>query len=145
MDASEFFDTVVKRNWQEFNGKPDDFRSLWNAILSMNTVPEYVALEQLGYAGVPASALGQKANQLRDRDSCLSDLKFCAESLKHVRKITDRGKHGSQFTTVATSTGVLPSDQVTWRIDSHDLVDVARRAFETLNAWPELTACAATP
>jgi hypothetical protein len=30
MDASEFFNTVVKRNYEEFTSKQDDFRSLWN-------------------------------------------------------------------------------------------------------------------
>jgi hypothetical protein len=138
MDAPEFFETVVKGNWQEFNAKPPDFRLLWNAILSMNTVPEYVALEQLGHADVQRSVLARKANTIRNRE--LHDLKFCAESLKHVRKIIDSDKRGSQFTTVSTSTGVAPNDQVTWRVGSHDLVTVAGRAFETLNAWPELTA-----
>ena len=52
MDASEFFNTVVKRNYQEFTGSSDDFRLLWNAIVSMNTVAEHVALEQLQYAQV---------------------------------------------------------------------------------------------
>jgi hypothetical protein len=53
MDASEFFNTVVKRNYEEwtgFTGNQDDFRLLWNAIVSMNTVPEYLALDELGYA-----------------------------------------------------------------------------------------------
>jgi hypothetical protein len=43
MDAAEFFNTVVKRNYEEFTNNPNDFRSLWNAIVSMNTVPEYIA------------------------------------------------------------------------------------------------------
>ena len=48
MDTSEFFNMVVKRNYQEFTSNPDDFRLLWNAIISMNSVPEYMALDQHG-------------------------------------------------------------------------------------------------
>ena len=43
MDTSQFFNMVVKRNCEELTWNPDDFRSLWNAIISMNTVPEYMA------------------------------------------------------------------------------------------------------
>ena len=98
MDASEFFSTVVKRNYQEFigfTGNPDDFRSLWNAIISMNTVPEYMALHQLGYAQVSRDQLARTANQIRDKGQSLIDLKFCAEALKHGRKIPRKQKQGS--------------------------------------------------
>jgi hypothetical protein len=84
MDAREFFNTVVKRNYQEFTLNPDDFRSLWNAIVSMNTVAEYLALEQLQYAQVPREKLDTTAKQIRDKDQSLIDLKSCAEALKHV-------------------------------------------------------------
>jgi hypothetical protein len=131
MDASEFFNTVVKRNYKEFLEKPDDFRLLWDAIISMNTVAEYVALEQHGYAQVSRDVLARSAKQIRNEG--LVDLKDCAETLKHVRKITN-DKQDLNFTTVATSTGILANDKTTWTTGSHDLVDVAQRAFTTLSA-----------
>ena len=131
MDASEFFNTVVKPNYKEFIEKPDDFRLLWNAIISMNTVAEYVALEQHGYAQVSRDVLARSAKQIRNKD--LDDLKYCAETLKHARKIIDN-KQGLKLTTVATSTGILANDKTTWTTGSHDLVDVAQRAFGTLSA-----------
>jgi hypothetical protein len=95
MDTSEFFNTVVKRNYQQFTSNPDDFRLLWNAIISMNSVPEYMALDQHGYAEVSREALAVTANQIRNTDQSLKDVKFCAEALKHVRKIPPEKKQGS--------------------------------------------------
>jgi len=136
MDASDFFNTVVKRNYQEFTASSDDYRSLWNAIVSMNTVAEHVALEQHQYnAQVSRQELGRTANQIRDND--LADLKFCAEALKHVRKIPRKQKQGSVTITVS-STIVSSTDRATWTIDGYDLVDVAQRAFKTLSTLPEL-------
>jgi len=133
MDTSEFFDTVVKRNYDEFTKNPDDFRSLWNAIISMNTVPEYMALDRHGYAQVSRDELAHTANQIRKQDQSLIDLKFCAEALKHVRKIPPKDKQGS-FTVTVSSTIVSPIDRATWTIDSYDLVNVAQRAFRALSA-----------
>jgi hypothetical protein len=137
MDASEFFDTVVKRNYDDFT-KTDDYRSLWNAIVSMNTVPEYMALEQFQYARVPRTPLDVAAKQIRDKDQSLIDLKTCAEALKHVRKTTYSNKQGS-FEITITSTIASPVDKATWIfVDTHgvsyDLADVARRAFTALGA-----------
>ena len=138
MDASDFFNTVVKRNYQEFTASSDDYRSLWNAIVSMNTVAEHVALEQHQYnAQVSRQQLDRTANQIRDND--LADLKFCAEALKHVRKIKDVKIFGQvQGSITVTSSHVLADNRDTWTIGSHDLADVAHRAFKTLSALPEL-------
>jgi uncharacterized protein with GYD domain len=137
MDTAEFFTVVVKGNYDEFDRKPDDFRLLWNAIVSMNTLPEYVALGQLGYdAAATRRELEKRAEQIRNQRGLL-ELKVCADALKHVRKIK---KQNSEFRTVATSTGVSPNDATSWTTGTHDphyLVDVARRAFKTLSAWPE--------
>jgi predicted RNA-binding protein with EMAP domain len=148
MDVSEFFNTVVKPNYQEFTRRSDDFRLLWNAIISMNTVAEHVALERLQYASVSREVLARTANQIRDKD--LDELKYCAEALKHVRKI-EALKHvrnniedvkifagGQGFVTI-TSSHVSANDRATWTIGSHNLVDVAQRAFKTLSALPELS------
>jgi len=132
MDASEFFNTVVKRNYEEFTNNPNDFRSLWNAIVSMNTVAEYMALEQLQYAQVPREKLDATAEQIRAKD------KTCAAALKHVRKTTRSNKQGS-FTVTVTSTIASPIDITTWTFGRYDLVDVAHRAFSALNAFPELS------
>ena len=133
MDTSEFFNTVVKRNYQEFTENPDDFRLLWNAIISMNTVPEYMALDQHRHAQVSRDVLAQTANQIRKQNQSLIDLKSCAEALKHVRKIPPKTKQGS-FTTTISSTVVSPINRATWTIASQDLVDVAQRAFRALSA-----------
>jgi hypothetical protein len=103
---------------------------------SMNTVAEYFALHNLGYEQVPRSVPDRKAQQIREQIKELSDLKYCAETFKHVRKIKDH--HGSAFTTIATSTGVASDDQTTWQIDQYDLVNVLQRAFATLGEILEL-------
>ena len=137
MNAAEFFNTVVKRNYEEFFIQKDDFRLLWNAIISMNTVAEYVALERRGYAQVPRKVLDDTAKQIRNKDLALEELKSCAEALKHVRKTTHSDKQGL-FEITATSTGVSANNRTTWEISSYDLVDVAQRAFKVLSALPEL-------
>src|SRR5262249_33095987 len=133
MDASEFFNTVVKRNYEEFTNNPNDFRSLWNAIVSMNTVAEYMALEQLQYAQVPREKLDATAKQIRDKDQSLIDLKSCAEALKHVRKTTRSNKQGS-FHVPETSTIVPPIKKPPWTFGRYDLVNGAQRAFRPLSA-----------
>src|SRR5262245_11928909 len=133
MDTSEFFNTVVKRNYEEFTNNPNDFRSLWNAIVSMNTVAEYMALEQLQYAQVPREKLDATAKQIRDKDQSLIDLKSCAAALKRVRKTTRSNKQGS-FTVTVPSTIASPMDITTWTFGGYDLVNVAQRAFRALSA-----------
>jgi hypothetical protein len=134
MDTSEFFNTVVRRNYQEFTSNPDDFRLLWNAIISMNSVPEYMALDQHGYAAtVSRDALARAASQIRNKDQSLKDVKFCADALKHVRKIPPKSPPGAVTVTV-TSTIVSPINRTTWIIGPHDLTDVAQRAFSALSA-----------
>src|SRR5262249_39014532 len=123
MDTREFFNTVVKRNYDEFTKNPNDFRSLWNAIVSMNTVAEYMALEQLQYAQVPREKLDAIAKQIRDKDQSLVDLKSCAEALKHVRKTTRSNKQGS-FTITVSSTIASPIDVTTWTFGRYDLYQI---------------------
>jgi len=136
MNAAEFYQDVVKRNYEEFTNNPGDFRLLWNALLSMNTVAEFVALDRLAYSPVSRSALSQTADQIRDKN--LADLKCCAETFKHVRKIQDHRKPVPKFMTIETSTGISSYDRTTWTIGSHDLVDVLQQASATIAAFPEL-------
>jgi hypothetical protein len=108
----------------------------------MNTVPEYLALDQRGYASVSREVLAGTANQIRGKDQSLVDLKFCAETLKHARKIPSAPKQKSNTVTLSStkpnitvsSTTVSSIDRATWTIDRHDLVDVAQRAFQALSA-----------
>ena len=136
MDAAEFFRDVVKPNYQESVNNPHSFRSLWNTLVSMNTVAEFVALERIEYAAVSRNKLMESANVLRDQS--LADLKFCVEALKHVRKIEDNKKLDEKFTILATSTGISPHDQTTWEIGPYKLTELRQRAFATLTTFPEL-------
>jgi hypothetical protein len=135
MDAPEFFREVVKPNYEESVKNPHSFKLLWNALVSMNTVAEFVALARLEYSLTSAKELMQSANVLRDQS--LADLKFCVETLKHVRKIADKPKSDPKFTTIASSTGLSSHDQATWRIGPYELREVLQRAFDTLITFPE--------
>ena len=137
MNAAEFFKGVAERNYEEFENSPEDLKSLWNSVASMNTVAEYLALDQIGYTQVPRAVLDEQTKKIRDKHKSLSDLKFCADTLKHVRKIKDQ--RNAQFTTVATSTSVSYDDRTSWKIDGFDLVQVLQQAYITLNETPELT------
>jgi hypothetical protein len=52
MDARDYFEQIVKPNYYEAKDNPNDLRSVWNAILTMNTVAESIALERLDYSSV---------------------------------------------------------------------------------------------
>jgi hypothetical protein len=81
------------------------------------------------------NVLDQEAQKIRSQNGSLSDVKFCAEAFKHVRKIKN---YRGGFTLEASSTGVSPDDQTTWKIDGHDLVKVVHNGFATLKGIPEL-------
>jgi hypothetical protein len=133
MDAQDFFDQVVQPNYADAIGHPDDFGLVWNAIVCMNTVAEFVALHQLGYPeNLTRSDLAKKAKQIRDSNPPLDALKFEVETLKHVRKLTDAKNNDHAVT--ASSTGHSLSDPASWR----PLGDLLRRAFETFKTFPEL-------
>jgi hypothetical protein len=135
MNATEFFRDVAKSNYEEFESNPDDLRALWNAVVSMNTVPEYLALHRLNYKDVSRDDLYDAANEVRERSPTLMDLNDCAVTFKHVRKIEKSGK--GKFEVTASSTGVSWDDRASWVIGSHDPTDVLRKSFETLSSAPE--------
>ena len=91
MDTGEFFQNVARRNYFEFFERGDDIRLLWNAVVSMNSVAEYLALHQHNYAPISKKQLARTANQIREQHHLL-DLKYCAETFKHIRKIKDHGR-----------------------------------------------------
>src|SRR5690348_13648413 len=133
MNAQELFQEVVLPNYREFTKRPTDIRLLWNALISMNSVADYLALERLGYRKVSRQTLQDEADDIREQHD-LDDLQLCADTLKHLRKTG--GSRGNP-TVTATSTDVS-SDQATWEIYNSRLVDVLERAFEKLKDIPEL-------
>jgi len=136
MDAREFFQDVVKPNYDEFVQSPDNIRLLWNVVVSMNTVPEFLALHRLRYPpDLPRKELDAEADGIRDELSGFLKLQFCANTLKHVRKITGSP---AAFELQASSTGLLPDEKSTWSVAGYDLVAVVHKAFATLQEIAEL-------
>lgn len=132
MDAKEFFQTIVKPNYQESDRNPDDLRLLWNAVVSMNTVAEYVALDRLGYSSsLIRSKITSEADKIRKQFVELDKLNECAVTFKHVRR------HKGQVR-VATATGVSPDRPSTYRIDGDDLRLVLNQAYVAISQFQEL-------
>jgi hypothetical protein len=130
MNAQEYFQIIVQLNYYEFYKTQNDIRLLWNAIVSMNAVPEFLVLHRRKYQPLDSEReeLEEEAAKIRD-ELGLEDLHFCANALKHVRKIKGRG---AKFELQASSTGVSLDDQATWVLDGRDLVEVAHGAFARL-------------
>jgi hypothetical protein len=78
MDATEFFQQIIEPNYAEATRAPDDLRLLLNAIITMNTVAEFVALDRSKYGKIGEEELTRSANQIRRQFPCLEDLQFCA-------------------------------------------------------------------
>jgi hypothetical protein len=131
MEANEFFETIVVPNYKETKHASNDLRLIYNAILSMNTAAEYVALERLKYGELIKKQISDEAYKIRAAFSTLADLNDCAVTLKHVRK--HDFKDGAL---TATSTNFSPSQPSSWTIDfdgrTLNLVEVLDSAFATL-------------
>ena len=135
MDARDFFHEVVKPNYDEFVRSPNDIRLLWNVLVSMNTVPEFLALQRREYSpDISRNELYKLAEEIRGDLSGFVHLQICADALKHIRKNFKDPGGGS----TVSSTGLLPDDQATWTIAEYDLVKVVHDAFATLQGIPEL-------
>ena len=133
MDAREFFYSIAKPNYDEAKRAPDDLRLLWNAVVSLNTVAEFVALHRLNYeAGLDRNKLLANARQIRQDIPELDRLNECAIALKHVRRIRRRKPKPFEGAT-SSSTGFLPSDPSTWSVNIDGLefyvADVLEKAF----------------
>jgi hypothetical protein len=135
MDARRFFHNVVMPSYTAFAQSPSEFHLLWNTLVVMNTVPEYLALDRLGYSPVRRDVLDKAAQKIRHHSCYLLDVKFCSEACKHARKIRD---HNGGFTLQASSTGVDPNDPTTWNVNGKNLLEVVHYAFATLKEIPEL-------
>jgi hypothetical protein len=119
MDAPEYFQRIVVPNYAHFQQSPNDIRLLFNALVSMNTVPEFLALHRLGYAlDISREKLDEETEAIRV-DLRLTALQFCANMFKHVRRVPRRS---SEF--IASSTAVSPDDLGTWTVLGDDLVEV---------------------
>ena len=111
MDAADFFRDVVKPNYEAFCVDQNQLQGLWNAVVSMNTVAEYVALDRLGYEDLNREKLDKQAHAVREGNPILLDLKVCADTLKHVRKLERKVR--TEVTSILSSTGILSNQPTT--------------------------------
>jgi hypothetical protein len=127
MDAREYFQGTVVPDYNAFVASPTNFRLLRHAILSMNTMPEYLGLDRRNYPpDVSRNQRRRDAQAIReDKDNNLTDLQTCADVLKHVRSNTDQG--------TLSSTGIDAKNQATWYINGKYLPNVAHDGFAKLS------------
>jgi hypothetical protein len=135
MDVRERYQSAM-RTYDEWASNPTDYRLLENTIHSLDTVPEHLALHQLGHADVSRKVLNEAAQKIRREHSSLEDLHSCNNTVSHTRNIIDR--RGGKFTTNATSTGIDPNNQETWYVGGKYLPTVVHDAAATLKSFPEL-------
>ena len=88
MNAREYFQSTVMPSYTRFQ-RQGDFNSLQNAIRSMDSAAEYLALDRLKSAQVSRKALNQETRNIRGKFSSLRDVHSYSNTLKHVRSITD--------------------------------------------------------
>jgi len=139
MDAREFFAEVAAKNYQAFHYNQQSVSAMWNAVVSLNTVPEWLALEKLNYLEVHRDDLDRKSNEIRKQYSELDALADCANTLKHVRRLK-----GAQTVITKSSTGIDSRNPDTWVISdktsgvTHNLASVCDAAYRCLCQIPEL-------
>jgi hypothetical protein len=136
MNAKEFFDEVVVKNFEVQRAHPAAFNKLWNAVVSMNTVAEFVALDQLKYGVLDGAEIDKQAAKIRNAHPILQDIKKCTETLKHVRR------HYARRELIATSTGVDVDDPTSWELQEggalYGLRATLEKAFQVVRQFPEL-------
>jgi hypothetical protein len=94
MDACEFFQQIVTPNCDEAMEPPFDLRLAWNAILSLNTMPEFLALHRLNYReNVDRKELDPEADKIRKKYLSLAKLNSEAIKLKHVRRLSGQKRN----------------------------------------------------
>jgi hypothetical protein len=134
MDARDFFATVVTENYNQAKADPANFRKLWNALVSMNSVADYLALNQLAYGSVGRRGIDAVAAKIRMKYPALNAVRECADTLKHVRRHV-----GQQL--VASSSGVMSGDPTSYELQDgstlYDLRAVLDQAFATISSLPE--------
>ena len=111
MDACEYFETIAKPNYEDAKRKADELRFLWNAIVSLNTIPEFLALDKLDYhLDLDRQSLNDEADKIRARFPALRTLKGCANMFKHVRSIPPK-RNDTRFSSIPSSTAISPEDR----------------------------------
>jgi hypothetical protein len=133
MDAHEFFHQIVEPNCENALRPPYHLRLAWNAILSLNTVPEFIALHRLGYkTDVDRDLLYRETEDIRKKYPALTQLNNEAIKLKHVRRLPR--KENEPLSSINSSTSHVISEPTL-----AELLETIRDAFQTVKAFPELS------
>jgi hypothetical protein len=131
MDAREFFDEIVIPNYRDALQNRNNLRLIFNAVVSMNTAAEFIALEQLGYpVHIKEAKLTKKANAIRHKHRALKNLMDHAVTLKHVRRLRDVDEKNS---VTSSSTAFASTSPATWE-HLYRVLDEAMSVLRTLMA-----------
>jgi len=133
MDASEFFHQIVEPNCENALRPPYHLRLAWNAIVSLNAVPEFIVLHRLGYeTDVDRDLLFAKQKTYEKKYPTLTQLNNEAIKLKHVRRLPR--KENEPLSSINSSTSHVISEPTL-----AELLESIRDAFQTIKAFPELS------
>jgi hypothetical protein len=129
MDVKQFYEQIALKNYEDSLADPTSYQKLWNAMVSANTIADYLGLERLNYGStLTRQEIDGAVSDVRQAYPDLQSLNDRASTLKHVRR------HKGNVLT-ETSTGVLPHDPTTWHLDdasgSHDLRKDVDQIFST--------------
>jgi hypothetical protein len=132
MDAYEFFHQIVESNCENALRPPYHLRLAWNAIVSLNTVPEFIVLHRLGYkTDVDRDLLYREIEEIR-KIPALTQLNNEAIKLKHVRRLPR--KENEPLSSINSSTSHVISEPTL-----AELLETIHDAFQTMKAFPELS------
>jgi hypothetical protein len=133
MDAYEFFHQIVEPNCENALRPPYHLRLAWNAIVSLNTVPEFIVLHRLGYkTDVDRDLLYRETEDIRKKYPALTQLNNETIKLKHVRRLPP--KENEPLSSINSSTSHVISEPTL-----AELLETIRDAFQTIKAFPELS------
>jgi len=135
MDAYEFFHQIVVPNCEEALRPPYNLRLAWNAIVPLNTVPEFIVLHRLDFkTDVDRDLLYRETETIRKKYPALAQLNNEAIKLKHVRRLSR--KQNELLSSFTSSTSHLISEPT-----PAELLKTVRDAlqiFQTMEEFPEL-------
>jgi hypothetical protein len=133
MDAYEFFHQIVEPNCENALRPPYHLRLAWNAIVSLNTVPEFIVLHRLGYkTDVDRDLLHREIEEIRKKYPALAQLNNEAIKLKHVRRLPR--KENEPLSSINSSTSHVISEPTL-----AELLETIHDAFQTMKAFPEFS------
>src|SRR6516162_1325212 len=123
MNFREFFDRVVRPDYEEAMRQPLTLRSAYHAVSSLNTATEHLALDRLEYAvNVDQKVLSREAAKIRKEHPTLAAINSEAIKMKHIRRLSDK----EPFSASKSSTSYSISDPT-----PPALVKVIHEGFET--------------